>query len=120
MITKTIDDVLSIKAQSSPTFEPTLTGLCDFAIAQHEEIKRLRAELKNEKNWRKALKPCPQALLDAHEEIERLRDCIERALPFLRGHVHGGQHALMCEAVIDSLKSESPTNETGNAREEER
>lgn len=33
-----------------------------------EEIERLRAELANEKNWHKILKPCPQALLAAFKE----------------------------------------------------
>lgn len=44
MITKTIEDVLSIKSQSSLVFETTIVSVCDFAISQDEEIERLRRE----------------------------------------------------------------------------
>lgn len=43
-------------------------NLCARIIHMKDEIERLRAELQNERNWHKALKPCPQALLDAVDE----------------------------------------------------
>lgn len=82
---------------------------------QAEEIERLRAELKNEKNWHKVLKPCPQALLDAVDEAYERAAQVCESLPYYDGFPSKDPRKDFAEAVR-KLKSQAPTNETGNAR----
>lgn len=115
----TIDEVRSIKDQYltdgiTPASGETLREVTELAISQHEEIERLRAELKEASGWLKYYrKTDADRWMDLKEKLkdaERERDeAYERAAQIADGFTCGGCGMdWKCSAAIRALKSGEP------------